>query len=84
MCHVRCREPSRALEQKFGTQWAPDKIMSELERLGDVGSIVIGWNSLSLQFAEICHAFFGSPVECRYLMRRMHRSSGFQTVSLST
>ncbi len=33
---------------------------------------------------EICHASFGSPVECRYMTRRMHRSSSFQTVSLST
>lgn len=26
----------------------------------------------------------GSPIECRYRMRRTHRSSGFQTMSLST
>src|SRR5258707_14497317 len=52
-------------------------------RQRSVVSIVIGSNPPSLQFAEICHASFGSPVECRY-MRRMHRSSGFQTASLST
>ena len=47
-------------------------------------SIVIGSNSRSVQFAEICQASFGPAVECRYSMRRMHRSSDFQTMSLST